>query len=309
MPIESRGVPRPRPSLSCVTCRQRKVRCTREQPACNNCMRINGVCEYDSNPPTKSNAQAQEKRRHTAKESNGRSSNSRRGPVQEEGDWTDPSHKSSRSQRDMTEASADSGTSGNIYQHSASKDTPFYARGDVVSSSHDDLRSSSISVVDARDSFVPQAEEDKLTHDFSVPGFWTTTTEDAHTGRSSYQRPDIRSWNPMVPSSDRLPAPALKRRRNPVELSSQQEGGGTASSVRGGLDSLYDQGKSSTKPSSYTSSEDYTHSPGYLSVQNGGQLRYVGNSYWALVRGYVGEIFPVPQPIIILIFYLGAALR
>ncbi len=41
-------ITRPRPSLSCVICQRRKVRCGREQPACSNCVRIQEACQYDA---------------------------------------------------------------------------------------------------------------------------------------------------------------------------------------------------------------------------------------------------------------------
>lgn len=43
-----RQITRPRPSLSCVICRRRKVRCGREQPACSNCVRIQEACQYEA---------------------------------------------------------------------------------------------------------------------------------------------------------------------------------------------------------------------------------------------------------------------
>lgn len=46
--LEVRQVKRPRMSLSCIVCRQRKVRCGREQPECTNCIRMNKKCLYNS---------------------------------------------------------------------------------------------------------------------------------------------------------------------------------------------------------------------------------------------------------------------
>ncbi|KAK8017827.1 hypothetical protein PG993_014153 [Apiospora rasikravindrae] len=40
----------PRPMLNCITCRRRKVRCGREQPACTNCLRLNEHCGYEPSP-------------------------------------------------------------------------------------------------------------------------------------------------------------------------------------------------------------------------------------------------------------------
>ena len=61
MPGEGRGIPRPRPTHNCLACRQRKVRCSKERPACTNCVRVNAVCKYgdtalDHTKDTPSNA-------------------------------------------------------------------------------------------------------------------------------------------------------------------------------------------------------------------------------------------------------------
>lgn len=45
-----RHVSRPRPSLNCLTCRRRKVRCGREQPVCANCIRLNEPCRFETFP-------------------------------------------------------------------------------------------------------------------------------------------------------------------------------------------------------------------------------------------------------------------
>lgn len=42
-----RQISRPRPCLSCSTCRRRKVRCGRESPECYNCVRLREPCHYD----------------------------------------------------------------------------------------------------------------------------------------------------------------------------------------------------------------------------------------------------------------------
>lgn len=43
-------VSRPRPSFSCETCRQRKLRCGREKPKCSTCQRMGEACEYSPDP-------------------------------------------------------------------------------------------------------------------------------------------------------------------------------------------------------------------------------------------------------------------
>ncbi|KAJ5605719.1 hypothetical protein N7510_008500 [Penicillium lagena] len=46
-PPESYPIKRPRLALSCIVCRRRKVRCGKEQPQCNNCVRMNEACVYN----------------------------------------------------------------------------------------------------------------------------------------------------------------------------------------------------------------------------------------------------------------------
>lgn len=42
-----RRITRVRPSLSCLGCRTRKVKCDRQRPACKNCCRAEEPCVYD----------------------------------------------------------------------------------------------------------------------------------------------------------------------------------------------------------------------------------------------------------------------
>ncbi|KAL4865072.1 hypothetical protein BDV12DRAFT_200456 [Aspergillus spectabilis] len=49
MPLSgSQPVRRPRPSLNCLICRDRKVRCGREQPECANCKKMGRECAYQT---------------------------------------------------------------------------------------------------------------------------------------------------------------------------------------------------------------------------------------------------------------------
>ena len=48
MTSQGRGIPRPRPALNCRSCKQRKVRCSKERPACTNCVRVKAACEYEN---------------------------------------------------------------------------------------------------------------------------------------------------------------------------------------------------------------------------------------------------------------------
>jgi hypothetical protein len=45
-PLGPQPIKRPRPSLNCLVCRDRKVRCGREQPECTNCKKMGRECVY-----------------------------------------------------------------------------------------------------------------------------------------------------------------------------------------------------------------------------------------------------------------------
>ena len=47
MTIHHRVVTRSRPSLSCLPCKRRKVKCEKQHPTCGNCMRMQKVCCYE----------------------------------------------------------------------------------------------------------------------------------------------------------------------------------------------------------------------------------------------------------------------
>lgn len=55
MPSTSRHVTRNRPSLSCLTCRARKVKCDRQHPRCENCLKTKAECIYTTSRPTSKN--------------------------------------------------------------------------------------------------------------------------------------------------------------------------------------------------------------------------------------------------------------
>lgn len=45
-----RTITRARPSLSCYACRRRKIRCSRQHPTCETCLKVNEECVYDTQP-------------------------------------------------------------------------------------------------------------------------------------------------------------------------------------------------------------------------------------------------------------------
>lgn len=89
---EPRVITRARPSLSCVTCRRRKVRCLKEQPACSNCVRMSDRCEYDDDTHNVPDPRTKRKRATTdISASINRHPDSRSGPApqEQEQDWVE----------------------------------------------------------------------------------------------------------------------------------------------------------------------------------------------------------------------------
>ncbi|OBT81280.1 hypothetical protein VE02_10150 [Pseudogymnoascus sp. 03VT05] len=68
MGAESRVITRSRPSLNCLPCKRRKIKCGKQRPACFHCKRLNESCVYELFPPQTTNYQRNQKRRRTSPE-------------------------------------------------------------------------------------------------------------------------------------------------------------------------------------------------------------------------------------------------
>ncbi|KAF2444307.1 hypothetical protein P171DRAFT_521659 [Karstenula rhodostoma CBS 690.94] len=59
-----RKIVRNRPSLSCLACRRRKIKCEKQRPACANCVRLGDECVYESEAEQREKAAAKKRKTH-----------------------------------------------------------------------------------------------------------------------------------------------------------------------------------------------------------------------------------------------------
>lgn len=258
-PSESRQITRPRPSLSCAICRRRKVRCGREQPTCYNCVKMNEACEYETDMSDQPGLQAKRNQpRTTAFETHTNwTARDKRSSAS-----TQQAH-SSESSRESTDASSDPSAS--------TDDTPSSAS---ASSRHPSSNASA--------SLFPQRPQSQgLAQGFS--------NEQQSWNPAGHERQENQQFGT---SSSR------KRPHTPLGyITPQREHGPRGDTAM--LDSpvSYPSTRGNNKATTYATSDggdgqeeaDVLNDPGYLTVQGGGQMRYVGVAFWGLVKGHVSK--------------------
>lgn len=57
-----RKIVRNRPSLSCLACRRRKIKCEKQRPACANCVRLGDECVYETEADHREKAAAKKRK-------------------------------------------------------------------------------------------------------------------------------------------------------------------------------------------------------------------------------------------------------
>ena len=282
MPLHEPGhhghVRRSHPSLSCVICRRRKVRCGREQPACNNCVRIQEICEYEADVRDRSTAQA--KHKLSRGPVRGEASPSRPNPRVTEETWSGRAEKegnpidvnkggslskptmtidkilSASSSSDQLRANSSQSSNPTLSQTSLSRGSDLY----ILQSGPPDLGSEAPIVLSGD---ISATEDLRLACRMTEPSIVDTAIR------------ELGSETPRKrPRASSGPAP-LKRSsnsHNPVQpLPANRE------------DSIW----TSTDDRNSEGRECNVHSPGYLSIRSGGQIRHVGNGFWGLITGHV----------------------
>ena len=231
MPADTRGISKPRPSFSCIACKQRKVRCTREQPICSNCVRMSDVCEYEHNAVSQINATQSHLKRKQPMSKNNNQSKSSKGPASQVGSWKEWPYQATPGSVDLKDNSADLAT---IRTFKVSGDTdvvvaPYSSQHGSNNRNNDYM--SGMSDLNSCGLHGSQSGQDELTTGFFQSTFLTTTPADAHTGYHRAREPGDQRWSPNVASDDDLSARILKRRRKPREISTQPHGSTTGFSV------------------------------------------------------------------------------
>lgn len=261
MPSESRHVQRPRPSLSCLTCRRRKVRCGREKSICHNCVRMNETCLYENDIQQFNSPQA--KKRPAKNPSKGGVAQSKASRAYLEEDSAESSDFLAQLPGNMSS-------------------TPSAFLGTAVGDAEGN---------EPAGSYLPLVDDANLVQDDSWDFDGTASTI------LPWETPGQREYGNMLSSA--LPGPnnpngsPLIGPGQSTPLSQTRHQGTIDSGLLRNYVQMNRPAHAAT-PCSFaepcTISEtaiDQVNSSGYLAVRNGSQTRYAGPTFWALIKGHV----------------------
>lgn len=273
-------ITRSRPSFSCLTCRRRKVKCERQHPTCDNCIKANEECRYATSQPTatqKKDQQGAAPAKRTAekmteeKELNYQPSRKTAGrfafgpvspPYFEEPLSRDRSNLSSASKNQDQSAGATVGSSPKTF------------------SWHTTRRKNSDDGLEIRVNRLNGIVEDLRDHsrtDQMFDSFFEVALNEQNCSRTSSRDKqnncDARKLVQDISNCSRLgPLP------EPVSNSTHKE------SIE------YRQQALQRKRKLIALDDEYLGNPGYLRLLGGGRSRYVGNAFWALVSNDVRSV-------------------
>lgn len=261
MPSESRHIQRPRPSLSCLTCRRRKVRCGREKSMCHNCVRMNETCLYENDIPQLNGPQAKKRPAKNA---------SKGGLAQ---------RKASRAY--LEEDSAESSDFlAQLPGNMSSPPSAFLGMAVGDAQGNEPARS-----------YLPLVDDANLVQDDSWEFNDTASTilpwetpgqrEYGNMLSSALSGPNNPNGSPLIGPSQSSP---LSQTRHQATIDS----GPLRKHVEMNTPARAVTSCSFAEPCTISEAAiDQIHSSSYLAVRNGGRTRYAGPTFWALIKGRV----------------------
>ncbi len=282
---ESRATTRPRPSLSCATCRRRKVRCTKEQPACNSCVRTNEVCKYDLNAWKKASIQAKQKQK-TCNRNKNADPNKDPFPTSRQENWVEWTGRSQNSTQSRTNSIKSIPAQSNHMPPS-----PPNSGHDEGTFDRDETPL--FPTMDAGDLYLSEAEANAY-EDSATTVSWNLDNEDGHIAASNLQRQNTRLLSPASTVSPHSQStqnrPCARSDVHPQKAPSLTDKPTHATyspiiwpSTPFGLDN---------KQPTLETNKDSLRPPGLLSVSSGAQIRHVGAAFWGYVKNCVRKPGP-----------------
>ena len=279
---------RARPSLSCALCRRRKVRCTKEQPACDSCVRTNEVCEYDSQAWRASQAKASQKQNASKQRSSSQASGFR-DAIPQDRDWValiGHSLAPPQSHSTMGGASTVRESSSERFFDRSTRASPTESGDSTSLQANGNF--SDVFTSNSSEPF-PQLGRSGRYDGLSSTTPWTTLTPEDFTGNLNPQRhtqllsPGITVSDSQSFSQSNQPATSTNSLSQEVQAFQHNSQLKSMNPVRhpGRPDSTSDK---QTPPNNST---QITPHPGYLSIRSGARVRYVGSAFWAYIRGTV----------------------
>ncbi|KAL9576647.1 MAG: hypothetical protein Q9212_006929 [Teloschistes hypoglaucus] len=285
---DSRNTTRPRLSLNCFTCRRRKVRCTKERPSCDSCLRTKDVCVYDED--AWETAKSQAKKKQSIRKSTTKNQSKNRPPSSRDENWvnwtTEPAKQAPSTESPMdpdVEHSSSSESSLKFANKSDSRTTPpanGATRGEAVASNPSTSAPDHI--------FLPNLTN--IYDDFTTASTWANTHL-LHPIDAPDFHQDVFLPSPDIsPVSDQQHPRALKRPRTPIEMPRQRVRSSMVSLPRNMSDKVIAplNGSSTLDDDGHLLGLGTPDLPtaGLVSVRPGARVRYANPAFWAYVKGH-----------------------
>lgn len=283
-------ITRPRPSLSCLVCRQRKVRCDRQHPSCGYCLKIKQPCQYDNNNPALKKGSQKSQNPSAALAEQDRSAD--RPHAQE----TISGGASTRSDGTSSAASEYSWQQWGNNEDGHGLPPEVETRAGESSSANNELQQNSA------------ATDDTASH--SSGGSCSASTSSGRSGNASHARPVVGGQpRPVGWRQNRYQSTSSLTSATSRSSGHDRSGGPstgismTQAPVSGTTHTPRKRVRKPTDPAA----EDQVAPPpqndlasagargaafqsrGHLNIQGGGQMRYVGGGFWGFAKGHVSS--------------------
>ena len=283
---ESVPVSRPRPSHSCIECRRRKVRCTKEKPVCLSCMRMNQKCLY-TDGASQANADGKRKSSKTNRQSCRTDSRDRAQSHDDISSPRPPSYAPLPSSH-VGEQRTDFAT---VSEHSLTdtgvSTSPSLA--DYDDGVQDGILSANIPTSNSDDIGLSYIEN--LSNDFPTPtSCWSSIGRQVATSAADTQPYQTRLRNLERAPSPNQQAPALfMSSHESTETSHQHQPLAQTVEPPNALNFTSDFDTAPRTGQAAADPRTKLEAPGYLSIQDGARVRHVEPAFWAYVKGYVSS--------------------
>ena len=282
---------RARPSLSCALCRRRKVRCTKEQPACDGCVRTNEVCEYDDQAWKASQAKANREQTASKQKSNGRTSKVR-DAIPQDRDWVAWTAQSLAPPQSRSTTGEASTVRKSLSERSLDRSTrasPTELSDSASLQQQDNGNFSDVFTSNTSEPYFSHLGRSGMYDSLSSNTSWTTMDPEGFTGSLSPQRrtqllsPGSTVSDSQIFSQLHQPATSTRSLSQGVQAPQHNPQSNSLNSVKypGRSDSTID------KQRLPNISTQIPRHPGYLSIRSGARSRYIGSAFWAYIKGTV----------------------
>ena len=275
------GLTRPRQSLTCVVCRRRKVRCGREQPACSNCVRIREACEYESD--SLDGASRQDKRKTTSVSLRGEAAPNLSVTQEPLSIWAAQQRRSPPGQTSNIDrgTEVDEPLRQRTTNHSSVSTSPFVDRQPDSSISSSSKRPFSQDLTDFSNPFFPSSRPQDLNLvSKSIPS-WDASSQGDLGHPLQLTTPSL-STSTAGDSGILTPPRRHRTAENDTSANERETMSESPTHKQKRL-------KASADFVTLDGGEPNPRPVGYLSLQQGGQVRYVSDTFWGLIKGHVSS--------------------